>query len=61
LAGDGVFCTFAATLALWDSASLEARMLTDAGGIAAADIAPERKAKHLRFSRSFSATQDALT
>jgi hypothetical protein len=36
-------------------------MLTPAGGIAAAGIAPERKAKHLRFSRPFSTTQEAVT
>lgn len=60
-AGDGVFCTSAAALAWRDSASLEPWMLTPAGGIAAAGIAPERKAKHLRFSRPFSTTQEAVT
>jgi hypothetical protein len=60
LAGDRVFCTSAAALALRDSASLEAWMLTPTGGIADAGIAPERKAKHLRFSRPFSTTQGAV-
>jgi hypothetical protein len=52
LVGDGVFCTSAAALAWRYSASLEAWMLTPVEGTAAAGIAPDWKAKNLRFFRA---------